>query len=52
MARATQFAFRALSVEIPVFAYIWRYNREISTKARRPRKPGTHRERCQIAPIL
>ena len=41
-------ATRALSVAIPVFAYICRYNFEISTKANRARSVGVHRERAQI----
>jgi hypothetical protein len=48
--RAQRFArlTRALSVAIPVFAYICRYNFEISTKANRARSVGVHRERAQI----
>src|SRR5262249_8749038 len=38
---------RALSVAIPVFAYIWRYSFEINTKARRARTLSTTRERAQ-----
>ena len=50
MRRAQRFArlTRALSVAIPVFAYIWRYNFEISTKANRALSVGVHRERLQI----
>jgi hypothetical protein len=48
--RAQRFArlTRALSVAIPVFAYICRYSFEISTKANRARSVGVHRERTQI----
>jgi hypothetical protein len=48
--RAQRFArlTRALSVAIPVFAYIWRYSFEMRTKANRARKVGVHRERAQI----
>jgi hypothetical protein len=48
--RAQRFArlTRALSVAIPVFAYICRYSFEISTKANRARSVGVHRERAQI----
>ena len=42
-------ATRALSVAIPVFAYIWRYSFEISTNASRARSDATHDERRQIA---
>ena len=38
----------ALSVAIPVFAYICRYNFEINTNASRARKFGVHRDRAQI----
>ncbi len=42
-------ALRALSVAIPVLAYIWRYNLEISTNARRARIVDTQsEERRQI----
>jgi hypothetical protein len=49
--RATRVAFcrRALSVEIPVFAYIWRYNLEMNRNASRPRSVGTHFDRLQIS---
>jgi hypothetical protein len=45
--RATRVAFwrRALSLEIPVFAYIWRYNREMNRNASLPRNVGTQVER-------
>jgi hypothetical protein len=33
---------------MPVFAYICRYNFEISTKANLARNVGVHRERAQI----
>jgi hypothetical protein len=48
--RAQRFArlTRALSVAMPVFAYICRYSFEISTKANRARSVGVHRERAQI----
>jgi hypothetical protein len=48
--RATCVAFclRALSVEMPVFAYIWRYNLEMNRNANRPRSVGTHFDRAQI----
>jgi hypothetical protein len=39
---------RALSVAIPVFAYICRYSFEINTNARRERSVGVQRERAQI----
>jgi hypothetical protein len=41
---------RALSVVIPVLAYICRYSFEISTKASRDLSDWTHRERFQISP--
>jgi len=43
-------AMRALSVAMPVFAYICRYSLEISTKASRDLSVWTHRERFQISP--
>jgi len=48
--RAHRFArlTRALSVAMPVFAYIWRYNFEIKTNASRARSVGVQRERLQI----
>ena len=48
--RAHRFArlTRALSVAIPVFAYICRYSFEISTNASRARSVGVQRERAQI----
>ena len=39
---------RALSVAMPVFAYICRYSFEIRTKASRARSVGVQRERAQI----
>jgi hypothetical protein len=39
---------RALSVAIPVVAYICRYSFEMNRKARRERKVGVHRERFQM----
>jgi hypothetical protein len=38
---------RALSVAMPVLAYIWRYNFEMSTKAKRDFNDWTQRERTQ-----
>jgi hypothetical protein len=43
---------RALSVAMPVLAYIWRYSFEISTKASRDLYDLTQVERCQIEPRL
>ena len=40
---------RALSVAMPVFAYIWRYSLEISTNASRARRLFTKLERCQTS---
>ena len=40
--------WRALSVAIPVFAYIWRYSLEMNTKARRARKVGVQLDRFQM----
>jgi len=48
-ARFAERATRALSVAMPVLAYICRYNFEISTKAARARSDSTHDDRCQIA---
>ena len=48
-ARRAERATRALSVAMPVFAYICRYSFEISTNARRARMERTHVERCQTA---
>ena len=45
--RADRFT-RALSVAIPVFAYIWRYSFEIITNATRAFIDLTHFERSQI----
>ena len=39
---------RALSVAIPVLAYICRYSFEMKRNARRVRRSGVHRERFQI----
>ena len=39
---------RALSVAMPVFAYICRYSVEIKTNARRARSVDVHRDRLQI----
>jgi len=41
-------ATRALSVAMPVFAYIWRYSFEIRTKASRAFRDRTHLARAQI----
>ena len=48
--RAPEFAFlrRALSVLIPVPAYILRYSLERKTKATRARSVGAHSERFQM----
>ena len=43
----SDFASRALSVAMPVFAYIWRYNFENSTKASRDFSDFSARERSQ-----
>jgi hypothetical protein len=43
---------RALSVAIPVFAYIWRYSLEISTNANRLLSDGATRDRDQTGPQL
>ena len=40
---------RALSVAIPVLAYICRYSFEINRNATRARSERTQRERCQVA---
>src|SRR5690606_9449627 len=48
-ARCCERATRALSVAMPVFAYIWRYSFEMSTKAARARSERTQAERSQIA---
>src|ERR1022692_2286846 len=40
---------RALSVEMPVVAYIWRYNLEINKNASRSRSLDAHFDRCQIS---
>ena len=47
-ARRTERDTRALSVAIPVFAYICRYNFESNTKATRARSDRTHEDRAQI----
>jgi hypothetical protein len=51
--RAQVFAFfrRALSVEMPVPAYICRYSLESSTNATRARNVGVQEDLFQIAPI-
>lgn len=41
-------ATRALSVAMPVLAYICRYSFEIKTNASRPRSDFMKRDRCQI----
>jgi hypothetical protein len=41
-------AIRALSVAMPVLAYICRYNFEIRRNATLARSDLTHRDRCQI----
>ena len=43
---------RALSVEIPVLAYICRYSFDTNTNARRARSDVTHRDRFQMDPML
>ena len=43
------FCLRALSVEMPVFAYIWRYNLETNRNASWSRNLGTHFDRSQIS---
>src|SRR5690606_6738566 len=50
ISRAQRFArlTRALSVAMPVLAYICRYSFEISTKASRALNVGVQRERVQI----
>jgi hypothetical protein len=40
--------FRALSVEIPVFAYICRYSFEMNRNAKRLRMEETHSDRFQM----
>jgi hypothetical protein len=52
--RAHEFARfrRALSVAIPVFAYICRYSFETNTNANRARRFGVTEARFQIAPML
>lgn len=49
MSRAQRLArfTRALSVAMPVFAYICRYSFEINTNARRDRSEGVQRDRSQ-----
>jgi hypothetical protein len=49
--RADAFAIlrRALSVEIPVPAYICRYSLDSSTNAKRARRVGVHEDLFQIA---
>jgi len=48
-ARRAERCTRALSVAIPVFAYICRYNFEISTNASRARSDRTQRERSHTS---
>jgi hypothetical protein len=48
--RAERFV-RALSVAMPVFAYIWRYNFEISMNASLDRSERRKFDRCQIRRI-
>lgn len=43
---------RALSVAIPVLAYICRYSFEMKIKARRALKEGVQRDRLQMALML
>src|ERR1700730_6439529 len=43
---------RALSVAMPVFAYIWRYSFEMSTNATRERHDSTTRDRSHTRPQL
>jgi hypothetical protein len=52
--RAQRLAFfrRALSVAIPVFAYICRYSFEMNTKASRERSDFTQSARLQISRML
>jgi hypothetical protein len=45
-ARVAERSTRALSVAIPVFAYICRYNFEMRTNATRARSERTHAERA------
>jgi hypothetical protein len=40
--------WRALSVEMPVPAYIWRYSFDTNKNAKRPRMDDTQRDRSQI----
>lgn len=40
---------RALSVAMPVRAYIWRYSFEMKTNANRARSVGVHADRFQMA---
>ena len=47
-ARRTERDTRALSVAMPVFAYICRYSFEINTKTSRARSDRTHDDRSQI----
>src|SRR5579859_4761208 len=51
-AQRAERATRALSVAMPVSAYIRRYSFEIRTKARRALTLPAHRERLQINRIL
>ena len=47
-AQVLDFLRRALSVEMPVPAYIWRYSFDKSMKAMRARRVGVQAERCQM----
>jgi len=47
-AHLTATDWRALSVAIPVLAYIWQYSFDISRKASRERSVGTQRDLRQI----
>ena len=51
-ARLADLATRALSVAMPVFAYICRYSFEINRNARRARRFGVHRDRAQMLRTL
>ena len=48
-ARRTERATRALSVAIPVLAYICRYSFDNSTNAKRPRSERMHEDRRHTA---
>src|ERR1700733_14723607 len=47
-AQALDFFRRALSVGMPVPAYIWRESFDKNMKARRARRVGVQAERCQM----